>query len=132
MFLGPVRERQLASSSASPSERHPRWVIRLTVKENVSIRNARASSCSASNEVRIDIARRDIQEQLKSLPVAMTLICSQSPVMRALAICHIACKRKFAIFHAAQKFHFLCVMFITRIDQDGRDQATLCASFHFP
>jgi hypothetical protein len=116
MFLGPVRERQLASSSASPSARHPRWVIRLTVKENVSIRNARASSCSASNEVRIEIARRrssppnifelNIQEQLKSFPVAMTLICSQSPAIRALAICHIACKRKFAIFTQAQEFHF--------------------------
>jgi len=61
---------------------------------------------------RVDVRRRRTflnsidMEQLKSFPVAIVLICSQNPAIRALAICHIACKHKIAIFTQAQGSHF--------------------------
>jgi len=39
---------------------------------------------------------------------------------------------QFAILHASTEAPFLCVIFVTRADQFGRDQATLCADPSFP
>jgi hypothetical protein len=39
---------------------------------------------------------------------------------------------QFAILHVSTEAPFLCVIFVTRADQFGRDQATLCADLSFP